>query len=157
MGYYDIGQICLSGHIINGSYNEFPEYSKEYCPKCGEKTIICCPKCNNYIQGDHHNFYSAISNPPAFCPYCGEPYPWTKEKLDSTNELLSLESALSQEELDYFKQNLNSVLIDTPKTKLVATKLKLAINKTSSVVGSALRDILVDIASETAKKIIFPE
>lgn len=157
MGYYDTAQICLNGHITNGSYNEYPEYNKYYCSKCGEKTITRCPKCKNYIQGDHYERFYQIYNPPSYCHCCGEPFPWTIEKLVSTNELLALEGTLSQEELDYFKQNLNSVLVDTPKTKLVATKLKLAINKTSSVVTSALRDILVDIASEAAKKIIFPE
>ncbi|CAJ1611090.1 DUF2321 domain-containing protein [Clostridium perfringens] len=157
MGYYDIAQICLNGHITNGSYKEYPEYNKDYCSECGEKTIINCPKCNNFIQGDHYEGFYSIDEPPSYCHCCGEPYPWTKEKLDSANELLALEGSLSEEELNYFKQNLNSILIDTPKTKVVATKLKLSIAKTSSAVGSALRDIFVDIASEAAKKVLFPE
>ncbi|WP_283701021.1 DUF2321 domain-containing protein [Clostridium perfringens] len=161
MGYYNTAQVCLNGHVITDTYESNPELRQTYCGKCGEKTIINCPNCNCKIRGDYEvkGVISFVGEPTvdSFCYNCGKPYPWTEEKINSANELLALEGTLSQDELDYFKQNLNSILVDTPKTKVVATKLKLAITKTSSAVGSALRDIFVDIASETAKKVIFPE
>ncbi|BDS17319.1 hypothetical protein JUM001_15530 [Clostridium perfringens] len=159
MGSYDTAQICLNGHIVNSSFNKYPENSRKYCTSCGAKTIINCQKCNAEIIGSYTGKYTftSLKTVPLYCYNCGSPYPWTEEKLNSANELLALEGSLSEEELDYFKRNLNSVLVDTPKTKVVATKLKLAIAKTSSAVGSALRDIFVDIASEAAKKVLFPE
>ncbi|EHK2400422.1 DUF2321 domain-containing protein [Clostridium perfringens] len=161
MGYYDTAQVCINGHVITNRAEGSPNLKKDFCTKCGAKTITNCPSCNAKINGKYivPGALSVSTNftADAFCYNCGKPYPWTEEKLNSANELLALEDSLSQDELDYFKENLNSVLVDTPKTKVVATKLKLAIAKTSSAVGSALRDIVVDIASETAKKIIFPE
>lgn len=159
MGYYDTAQVCLNGHIITANYNNNPSIRQDYCGQCGEKTVISCQNCGANIHGDYiiDGFWDA-SDPKVddYCYKCGQPYPWTQEKLDATQELLELEGTLTSEELSYLADNMNSILVNTPKTKVVATKLKIAISKTSDVVSSALRDILVDIASEAAKKILFP-
>lgn len=161
MGYYHTAQICLNGHVITDSYDKNPEFRQNYCDKCGQPTITKCPNCNSNIRGDYecNNVVSiGFSTPaPNFCHNCGKPFPWTKDSLDSIQELLSLESTLESSELEYLNSNLPSILTDTPKTKLVATKLKLALGKLGSTASSAIHDIIVDVASETAKKIIFPE
>lgn len=103
-------------------------------------------------------FITANKTPaPSYCYNCGNPYPWTESALESAKELLALENILSQDELDYFNENMPSITVDTPKTKVVATKLNMYISKASSVVGSTLKDIIVEIGSETAKKIILGE
>lgn len=43
MGYYDVAQICLSGHTTMRSAHSSPEVTKKFCPKCGEQTITTCP------------------------------------------------------------------------------------------------------------------
>ncbi|MDP4146091.1 MAG: DUF2321 domain-containing protein [Bacillota bacterium] len=161
MSYYHTAQICLNGHIITDSYDSSPALSQKFCDECGSETITQCPNCHSNIRGDYEvsgicYLGSTMQKAPSYCYNCGESYPWTREALSSIAELLLLESSLSDQELISLQSDLSSLLSDTPKTKLVATKLKLALTKTSSVVSSAIRDILVDIASEAAKKIIFP-
>lgn len=161
MGYYHTAQICLNGHVITDTYDRNPEIRQNFCDKCGEKTITACPKCNLKIRGDYEVegvcfLGSTMNTAPSFCYNCGAPYPWTKSALEATKELLALESDLSPNELEYLNNNMASILVDTPKTKVVATKFKIALGKVGSATASAIRDIIVDIASESAKKIIFP-
>lgn len=161
MGYYNTAQICMNGHVITDTYDKNYEFRQNFCDKCGAKTIICCPNCNIKIRGDYEVpgviSLSGMSTAPSYCYNCGQAYPWTLDKLEATQELLALDCVLSTEELEYLSSNLNSLLIDTPKTNLVATKFKLSLSKISKVTASAVRDIIVDIASESAKKIIFGE
>ena len=162
MGYYNTAQICTNGHIITDSYDTSPELRQNFCDKCGAKTIITCPSCNYKIRGDYEVsnvafLGSTMSSAPSYCYNCGKPYPWTEASLEAAQELLTLENILSQDELKYFNENMSSILVDTPKSKIIATQLKLFINKASSVVGSTLKDIIVEIGSETAKKIILGE
>lgn len=161
MSYYHVAQICLNGHVITDTYDQNPEFRQNFCNKCGEKTITKCPNCKSNIRGDYEVegicfIGSTMDTAPAYCYNCGSPYPWTKTALESTQELLALESTLSSDELSYLSENLSSIIVDTPKTKVVATKFKISLSKISSTTASAIKDILVDIASETAKKIIFP-
>ncbi|MBY7009425.1 DUF2321 domain-containing protein [Clostridium botulinum] len=159
MGYYHIAQICENGHLITGSIDTSPELSQNIC---GAKTLTKCPNCNKNIKGNYEVegvafLGSTIHQAPSYCPECGEPYPWTKNALDATKELLTMDSDLDEAEIQYLSENMNSLLSDTPKTKVVATKFKLALKKVSITTASAIKDILVDIASEAAKKIIFPQ
>lgn len=155
MSGYHTAQICKNGHVITSYADEYT-YSKEnYCSKCGSETITQCPKCSNTIRGRARDYgYLGDYATPSYCYHCGQAYPWTLDKLEATQELLALDCVLSNEELDYLSSNLNSLLVDTPKTNLVATKFKLSLSKISKVTASAVRDIIVDIASESAKKII---
>lgn len=160
IGHYRTAQICLNGHVITDAADAYPEFKTKFCIDCGEKTIMNCTKCNERILGEYYveNYLgSSDYTAPAYCHNCGNPYPWTQSALDATQELLSLENKLSTEELTYLSENMSSLIADTPKTKVVATKLKLAISKLGPATSSAIRDIVVDIASEAAKKIIFPQ
>ncbi len=51
----DTMQVCLSGHVINRSCHSSPLNSKEYCDKCGEKTITSCQSCGKSIPGSMQN------------------------------------------------------------------------------------------------------
>lgn len=161
MSHYDTAQICINGHIITDSYNSCSALRQSFCSDCGANTITTCQKCNTNIRGYYYVdgviSFSSMEKAPNYCHYCGEPYPWTQLSLDATEELLAIEDCLSKDELDYLHNNMNSLLVDTPKSKVVATKFKLALGKISSATGSAIRDILVDVASESVKKIILPE
>ena len=93
---------------------------------------------------------------PSFCPDCGEPYPWTEAKLKAAQELTDLNEDLSPEEREILKKSFDDIIRDTPKTPVAATRFKRLIAKAGPVVAEGFRKILVDIASETAKKIIWP-
>lgn len=161
-GYYDTAQVCTNGHVINRSANSCPERNQQFCDKCGSNTITSCQHCNATIRGSYHvpGVMALGFKPPAiasYCHNCGKPYPWTLQAIEAATELLEIEDILSKEELNYLSQNMGAIITDSPKTTVVATKLKLAIGKLSSNIGVALRDIFVDVASETAKKILFPQ
>ena len=76
----DIMQVCLSGHVINYRFVEKPEDNKDFCNRCGKKTITNCPnpKCDKPIPS---SFSSLFGMPlrPAFCQHCGEEFPWTRK------------------------------------------------------------------------------
>ena len=79
----DTMQVCLNGHVINDSFHKSPEYNKDFCSKCGKKTITNCPNCDKSIPGDLR-YPGAVALPfprsaPEFCQHCGEQFPWTRK------------------------------------------------------------------------------
>jgi hypothetical protein len=88
MGYYDIMQVCKKGHQINDSFNKHPENNKNFCDKCGSKTINKCLWCNEPIKGDYHveGVCSFLpTSTPNHCHKCGKPYPWAMRVKISKN------------------------------------------------------------------------
>jgi hypothetical protein len=87
MGSYDIQQVCLNGHQITDSYNQFPQFRKKFCDKCGERTIHQCPACNHPIKGFYQveGVITGSRAPvPSHCENCGKPYPWSIPKIPAT-------------------------------------------------------------------------
>lgn len=84
MGYHDVQQVCLKGHQITDRFNSSPQFRRNFCSKCGEKTIHQCPACSAPIPGDYHAdgvVAIGFSTPvPSHCENCGEAFLWTKEK-----------------------------------------------------------------------------
>jgi len=110
--YYDIQQVCLNGHQINSSYKRYPEYNKDYCDKCGEKTIYLCPNCNNPIRG-YHSIDGVISfagTPiPKNCEKCGKPFPWTERKMKNSAINKGGKSSTAQEIIENICSKFHSV------------------------------------------------
>jgi hypothetical protein len=178
--WYDTAQICINGHIINWMSIDKPEYNKHFCEKCGAVTITNCQHCNAIIKGyryagrftmeefnksiveklhsipDVALTYNTSLKRPSFCPDCGKPYPWTEAKLKAAKELSDEFENLSPEERNLLKNNLDDIVRDTPETPVAATRLKRLISKIGKPAAGALKDIIVDIASEAAKKVIWP-
>lgn len=158
--YYDVAQICLNGHVINSSTRDFPEDNKKFCDKCGASTITNCPNCNTEIQG-YQNIDGVISiqkyEPPAFCPNCGKPYPWTETKIQAVHDLAKELENISEDEKKILSKSIDEIVKDTPRTALGATRTKRILSKVGNPTAvDAFKKILVDIISETAKKIIWP-
>ena len=91
---------------------------------------------------------------PIFCPDCGTPYPWTEAKLKAAKELADLLEDLSPEERELLKKSFDDIVRDTPRTAVAATQFKRLAAKVGKTMAEELRKLVVDIASETAKKII---
>lgn len=154
-GYYP-AQICLNGHVISDWKNNV----ETYCSDCGAKTISACPNCNTPIRGDYNDEYALYTTEykrPSYCFACRNPFPWTQSSIEAIQELIDFDEQLSQEGKDYIDNNISALTTDIPKTKVVATKFKYYLSETANATGNAVKDILVDIISETAKKIIFGE
>ncbi len=101
MGYHDIQQVCLNGHQITDRFNQSPQFRKNFCNQCGEKTIHKCPECDHPIKGNYHvDGVIAIGHStavPTHCENCGKPYPWTakKEQISSASSNPSEQNAMS--------------------------------------------------------------
>jgi len=158
--YYDTAQVCLNGHSINDMARLYPEHNKKFCSKCGAQTITECQSCKASIKGYYHCSVAVIGFeyvPPKFCDNCGKPYPWTESKLKAAQELADEAENLTPAERDILKQSLDDLIRDTPNTQVAALRFKKLAAKAGDVILGGLRDIMVDVASETAKKILFPE
>ncbi|SHK46137.1 DUF2321 domain-containing protein [Tepidibacter formicigenes] len=159
MGYYHTAQICLNGHIITDSFDSNPEFREKFCSKCGAKTITNCTNCNTAIRGDYEVpdicfFGSTMHTTPAYCHNCGEPYPWTKTALESAKLLINEDENLNQLEKQQFCESLPDLLVEspTPKTKVAVARFRKFLNKVAIYTSEGIKDIFVDIASETIKK-----
>ena len=91
-----------------------------------------------------------------FCLACGTPYPWTVEKLEAAKAYADEAEDLSAEEKETLKKSFDDLIVDSPKTQLAAIRFKKLLPKVGQQVGGALRDLLIDIVSEAAKKALWP-
>lgn len=159
MGNYDVAQVCLNGHMVNDSVGRSPEFNQKFCDTCGAETITKCPSCGNNIQGRYHGSGLVIVSSfeaKAFCHNCGKPFPWTEAKIKAAKELSQEIEGLSAEERQQLEKSIDDIVRETPGTPLAATRFKKILSKAGKATAGAFRDILVDITSEAAKKMIWP-
>lgn len=159
MGWYDVAQICLNGHVVNDAVQHSSQFNKKFCDRCGEKTITQCPGCSHNIEGEYHVEGVAVigggSSPaPAFCHNCGEAFPWTLAKQQAAIDLFR-EELMSQEEQEEFRNSVEQITRDSPQAQVASKRVRRLLGKVGKETASGIRDILVDIASETAKKLLF--
>jgi hypothetical protein len=156
VGFYG-RQTCLNGHVVT-SYLGKPfgdVRAQNYCSRCGAETITACPSCGESQRGYSLSAaYADKAKPDAHCHNCGKPYPWTARHLVAAEEMVREDELLS----DADKSQLTSTFVDltseNPRTTLAATRFKRIISKAGKAVGEAIQKTIVDVASETAKKII---
>lgn len=153
----DVAQICLNGDVINDSTKEQPQLSKKFCPKCGEQTITTCLNCNKNIAGEIHysNVFGAHEfKRPSFCIECGKPYPWTTKKLAVVKELTSELKEISHEDKVTLNKSLEDITKDDTGAEVGAIRIKKIMSKVTGTAGEITQKVIVEIASETAKKIL---
>jgi len=164
--YYDIAKICTNGHIITDSVQINSQINQKFCSECGGTLITKCPNCNANIRGKKHiRDVTSITNsrvfpltkPDQFCYNCGKPYPWLESKIKTAQELAHEIKNLSEEDINILTDSINDIVVDTPKSQLSASRFTNILSKTGKNVINAFRDLLIDVVSETAKKIIWPE
>jgi len=161
-GWYDTAQICIEGHPINCMSVSSPEHNREFCRKCGAKTITKCENCSAPIKGFYHDPWATRPGnlswftPRSFCDNCGRPYPWTEAKLKAAQDLSDDLNSLSPEERSLLKKSLDDIVRDTPQAPVAVTRFKRLVAKAGKPAADAFRDILVDILSEAIKKSIWP-
>lgn len=152
--WHDVAQICLNGQVINRATKESPQFSAKFCEHCGAPTTTQCQRCKAEIQGKYHSSVLVIGGFPApvFCSHCGAPYPWTESKLQAARDLTQELEGLTAAEKETLSKSLDDLVKDTPQTQVAATRFKKLLSKVSKEGGAALRDILVSVLTETAKK-----
>ena len=155
-----IGQICVNGHIMEEGLKPFSSIAQQYCETCGDKTVVSCPSCKMVIQlieppsrsNKAHKKKSIDDSVPRFCRHCGTAYPWTQNKLETAQELTMQMSGLNDKEKEILKLSLNDLTADTHRTELAAIRVKTFLSKVAPVAGNALKDVLVSVATDAAKK-----
>lgn len=155
---FDTAQICLSGHVINLSSINFPATNKDFCDRCGEKTITACPQCGTSIRGSQKGSPPNF-NPkaPGYCIKCGGAYPWTEQRIQAAIDLFVEESQAQEAVAKEFEQAVKDIVRDTPRTRLAASRFMRGMKRVGKETASAIKDVLVEIVSETAKKVIWPQ
>lgn len=152
----DTALICLDGHIINNSMKDQPQLNKKHCPQDGKLTISKCPECHQPIAGEIH--YSNVVGAhdfklPSFCIECGKSYPWTTAKQNAVKELAK-ELQLSIEDQKTLEISIDQIGKDNTQAQVGATKINRIMKSVTSTTGEILHKLIVDISSETAKKVL---
>lgn len=158
--WYDTAVICANGHVLTDELGRQPAKNASFCPNCGEGTMTDCPECEAPIRGRYHEPHlhmPPMRTPPSFCHDCGEPYPWTREKLQAAADLVDRIGRLSQQERLALKTELGEIMSDNPRTEVAALDVKRALGKASKAIGPLLRELVADLATEAARRIIFPD
>lgn len=157
---HDGAQVCLNGHVTNDTVHWSPERNQKFCAKCGQPTITTCQQCNAEIRGRESGPTISVSvehlRPPSFCPNCGKSYPWTERRIQAAKDLADELDELDVAERDKLKGSLDDLAKDSPQTEVAVTRFKKIMGKLGTQSASALKSIVVDVLSETAKKMLFP-
>jgi len=152
MSNFDTAQICLNGHLLTESVEEYPS-DQSYCSKCGSKSITKCPNCNAQLHG--YGRYLDIIKPTevtAYCYNCGKPYPWTESAIESAKLLIQEEETLSIEEKSALVESLKDIISETPRTTLAVTRLNKFLKSAGKFSVDAIRQFVIDFGCELAIK-----
>lgn len=158
MGYQKYQQICLNGHQKT-IHSETFQNPNQFCTKCGESIISCCPNCSSGILG-----YKEIPGVlqlgvkkkiPYYCNNCGKPYPWTNALIKNVDMILSLDSSISSIDKDFVTSSIPHFINETPTTPVSVVKTKTILTKASTIVKDSMYKILIDVVSESVKKSLF--
>lgn len=148
--FYNGATICLNGHVISSME---PNYTP-YCADCGKNSISNCQNCNENLRGSYEDDYSIETDylAPSYCFNCGQPFPWTEKLINNAIELISLDDNLPDDVKRIIKSALPDLIVETPSTAVATAKYKKFIPSAAKYVQDGLRNLLVDVASETVKK-----
>lgn len=157
----DVAQVCLNGHALNDRTLANPDFNRPHCSRCGSPTITACPSCGTGIPGEYHvPGVAAIGfryHAPAFCGQCGAAFPWTEARLTAARELSKEVEHLSPREREELAEALPDLIRDVPMTPVAATRFRRLLTKAGGPALGMFRELLVDVMSEAAKKIVFPQ
>ena len=158
MSEYYIAQICENGHVISSTLKNSSEQDQKFCHICGASTLIKCPQCQSPIRGKLFDMYGMLADyeAPNYCLNCGHAFPWTENRLKAAHEFVQMQDKFSDEERQFFDKSIDDLVKDTPSTTVSASKIKMLLNKAGPPMAAMFREIIIDVVSETAKRILFP-
>jgi len=146
---YDIAQICLNGHIVNDAARTYEHLNKKFCETCGARTIMECRHCKNEIQGafDPRGEWGTehLTIAPKYCTWCGQPYPWTSQKILAAAEFIKELEELSSEDKEIFLSSFEEIVKESPKASVGAIKIKKLMRKLKKESFLSLKELLIHI------------
>jgi len=150
-GAHDTMQVCMSGHCINSTYRQLPQFNKAFCTDCGEPTITNCLACKAPIRGLYLGVLSVSEVPvPAFCDACGMAYPWQVARVASAIEILRLQG-IAEADVREVERNLPDITRDTPRSHAAALRVRGALTKAGKPLYDIGMKVIGDIAAATVK------
>lgn len=157
MAEYKFAQVCLNGHPTTSDIQLSPERLSEFCPDCGEPTTTKCESCDASIRGYYYIggiLTTRAYIPPNYCFSCGTPFPWARRQLDAANALIEELEGLSDAEIKQLRTSIPDLAKDTPQTQVSAVRYKRLLGKAKGAAVKALENVVVNLATEGAKKLI---
>jgi hypothetical protein len=155
-GRYQLAAICQRGHVLTADAELHP--AAKFCAECGAPVLIACPGCGTELRG--HFVPAGVSgvggafDPPRFCFSCGQPFPWTTEKMSAAKDLADELNGLSADDRAELKTAIDDIATRGPRAEVGAARIKRIAGKAGTAVGRAFWNISVEVASEAAKKIL---
>ncbi len=153
---YKNAQVCKNGHIITGNIENGD--TAKFCSLCGAETITACGECGASIRGDVYEIgwsgVAPMDAKPAFCPNCGTPYDWTQRQIQAAKDLADEIDDIDDAERERAKGSFVDLVSDNPQTTVAAARVSKLISNAGPVVGSAIKEIAISIATDAAKKLM---
>ncbi len=156
---FEVALVCANGHLLNDRAEAQATLNVKFCPECGEGTLSHCPECDTALRGrflpeGDPQGGKRLSRPPRFCHECGSPFPWTAERLLAADELAAQLDDLSDEERRLLRAAFRDILTENPRTEVAALRIKRAAEQAGKGAGRILFEVVENLASETAKRLI---
>lgn len=147
---YNVAMICEKGHVI--STNVEGKITQRFCKNCSAPTITACRSCKEPIQGSVKDRYGYLIkyHRPAFCHFCGKPYPWTLRVLSKIDSL----NAEHTSDTNFLKDVLTDMVFETPTSKTSALRFKNYLEKLSPVVSTILLNATSDLVSDGMRELL---
>lgn len=153
---YLTAEVCLKGHPTTGGIEFSPEMTADFCDLCGSKTIRECPSCHALIRGEYVT--GGISaheyTPPNHCYSCGAGFPWTTAKIEAAKEHAAEIEGLDESDRAQLQGAIDDLAAGGARTELAASRFQRLMKKVGPTVGGGLYKIVVDVASDAAKKVL---
>jgi len=151
---YDTAQICPNGHVITADIGRFKgSHMEKFCSRCGAETLTHC-QCGQAIRGRWWVSQTPPYTRPAFCNACGRPFPWTETAIATAKEYAAaVQLHADQQE---FADLIENLVRDNPRTIISATRFKQLLDGAGSAASEGFQKILVDVVTESVKKMIWP-
>lgn len=154
---FDVAQICQKGHVVNSYSQKYPEYNQKFCSQCGEPTTTQCESCKSSIQGSDLDGFAVLDyERPNFCKECGQAFPWTEYSKQAAHDLALEFHTLDEQDRAVLDESIDALMKDSPSTPLAATRFKRIMEKAGKTALPMFLALLIDIVSETGKKLVFP-
>jgi len=148
-GYYT-AQVCTNGHVATKALELIPSAASMFCEECGAKTMRSCASCSSPIRGMYRGGFGTEYETPNYCGECGNAFPWTAERLATLRELVGASKA-SASDKDELLRDLDALATDTPRTQLVALRMRRFLARAGDEVVPAARQVVIQVASAAAK------
>jgi hypothetical protein len=150
---HDVAQVCQNGHVVTTRYNDYPEFRQDYCDACGTTTTTTCPRCEKEIRGSYRGSVTTGEMPaPAFCLHCGGPFPLHAARVHAAKALVEEIDELSAQDKLLCSASIDDIAGNTPMTDAAIMRIKKVIAKAGQGTAEALKKVVLEVASEAARK-----